>query len=531
MTITGGSRTRADAAIDDTGVRLADNPDLPVDVELNGQRVWSFNPRRDGRAADGGWEVPWPPPLRRFLEGHARAIVREHVSRTVLAELDVRLGSGTGEIDVRDKDGHPLAITKNGTLSRSFAERDAVADAARVDATQAVITLLNEHTDVDAFLAFGGLLGAVRDGRLIGHDVDLDVGYLSRHTTPVDVVLQSYALERTFRDHGWQTWRFSGADFKVLAPDVPPPGRWIDVFGGFVADGTFYLMPMVSAPADEVRLLPLGEIELEGRRITAPADPPALLAATYGPGWVTPDPSFKFAPPRSTRLRLDAWTRNTIANRRHWLPFYSGRRHATVPAGPSAFARTVAAAEPGRGRLLDIGCGTGRDSVWLAAQGFDVLGLDYAPPAVTIATKAAHAAGVPARFELLNLLDLRQVLALGARIAHESAEPGAAPLHLYGRFLLHALTPAGRANLWLLARTCLRRGGRLHLEFRAAPPDVRAVRYEFGTHPRELLDPAAVVADIEASGGRVDHHEEGYGMAVHRTEDPYVCRMVASWTR
>ena len=36
---------------------------------------------------------------------------------------------------------------------------------------------------VEAFLAYGTLLGAVREGRLLGHDSDADLGYVSRHTT------------------------------------------------------------------------------------------------------------------------------------------------------------------------------------------------------------------------------------------------------------------------------------------------------------------------------------------------------------
>lgn len=43
------------------------------------------------------------------------------------------------------------------------------------------------------------------------------------------------------------------------------------------------------------------------------------------------------------------------------------------------------------GRALDIGCGTGTHAVWLAAQGFDVLGVDLSPRAIERAR--ARAAG------------------------------------------------------------------------------------------------------------------------------------------
>jgi SAM-dependent methyltransferase len=60
-------------------------------------------------------------------------------------------------------------------------------------------------------------------------------------------------------------------------------------------------------------------------------------------------------------------------------------------------------------RALELGCGTGTNSVWLAQQGFDVTGVDLAPLAVEKARKRAEAAGVKAHFlaaDLLALADL-----------------------------------------------------------------------------------------------------------------------------
>jgi methyl halide transferase len=47
-----------------------------------------------------------------------------------------------------------------------------------------------------------------------------------------------------------------------------------------------------------------------------------------------------------------------------------------------------------RGRALDIGSGTGTQALWLAAQGFDVLGVDLSPLAVERARAKAAASGV-----------------------------------------------------------------------------------------------------------------------------------------
>ncbi len=65
--------------------------------------------------------------------------------------------------------------------------------------------------------------------------------------------------------------------------------------------------------------------------------------------------------------------------------------------------------KPGPGRALDIGCGTGTHALWLAAQGFDVVGIDVAPRAIERARAKAADAGATARvrFAVLDFLTAR----------------------------------------------------------------------------------------------------------------------------
>ncbi len=57
-------------------------------------------------------------------------------------------------------------------------------------------------------------------------------------------------------------------------------------------------------------------------------------------------------------------------------------------------------------RVLDIGCGTGTNSVWLAQQGFEVTGIDLAPLAVERAQQRALAAGINVHFRVADVLHL-----------------------------------------------------------------------------------------------------------------------------
>jgi SAM-dependent methyltransferase len=56
------------------------------------------------------------------------------------------------------------------------------------------------------------------------------------------------------------------------------------------------------------------------------------------------------------------------------------------------------------GRALDIGCGTGLHARWLAAHGFDVVGIDISPAAIERARAATGDASSTVRFVVLDFL-------------------------------------------------------------------------------------------------------------------------------
>lgn len=61
-------------------------------------------------------------------------------------------------------------------------------------------------------------------------------------------------------------------------------------------------------------------------------------------------------------------------------------------------ARLAEIAEPlTPGRALDLGCGEGADAIWLARRGWEVLGVDVSPTALSRAAQDAEAAGAGER--------------------------------------------------------------------------------------------------------------------------------------
>ena len=80
--------------------------------------------------------------------------------------------------------------------------------------------------------------------------------------------------------------------------------------------------------------------------------------------------------------------------------------------GPTPFVRELVQAGEIRGEILDAGCGTGENAIYLALQGYRVVGVDAAPAAIEKARSKAQQRGVAVKF--LNA-DARELMALGPR--------------------------------------------------------------------------------------------------------------------
>ena len=59
------------------------------------------------------------------------------------------------------------------------------------------------------------------------------------------------------------------------------------------------------------------------------------------------------------------------------------------------------------GSVVDVGCGTGENALYIAARGHDVLGIDLAPTAISRAREKALRRGIRAEFEIADALGLQ----------------------------------------------------------------------------------------------------------------------------
>jgi SAM-dependent methyltransferase len=484
--------------------------DRVLDVLFDGRRIWSFWAARD-TTRRGVWRrhSAWPQRMRRFLDGRARVTVREHVSGRVLFDADMAFGTSEDPIAFVNNRGLEISLDKSGRFTPEFSVRTEEQLAPLLRAIETVVDVVGE-LGVKAFLAYGTLLGAVREGQFLGHDSDADLGYVSAHTAPVDVIRESFRLQRELTDRGFVTHRYSGLAFQIDVEEADGSKRGLDLFGGFLSgEGDvrrLYLMGEVGQDFQESWLHPLGSASLAGAEFPVPARPEKLLEAMYGPSWRVPDPAFQFTTSPGTVSRLNSWFRGMSTHRQEWTRervVQPGRRQ---PA--SALARLVAEHAPDAGKVLDVGAGRGHDALFLAEQGLPTVAYDFVPRALQGAAKVAARKDLPLDVRELNLLDLRSVLLEGARLSRQ--DDGVRVM--LARHVLDATTAKGREGLYRFASMTLRGGGQLYAEVwlgggpapfglrRLSCDDVVAEIEEYGGSPvaieQDEQDDGAVVARI-----------------------------------
>lgn len=84
------------------------------------------------------------------------------------------------------------------------------------------------------------------------------------------------------------------------------------------------------------------------------------------------------------------------------------RMHSDRPSGPIpgfvAFLEERGCT-PELTRILDIGCGKGRNSIWLASKGFDVVGVDFTSEAIEEASRRNSGRFKNLKFAVADLID------------------------------------------------------------------------------------------------------------------------------
>ena len=214
-------------------------------------------------------------------------------------------------------------------------------------------------------------------------------------------------------------------------------------------------------------------------------------------------------------LARRAGTATDYGRHDYWQRTYAS---STGVLEPSPFASHVARELPQPCRIVEVGCGNGRDAVYFATQGHSVVALDVSEAAIEQCQERHAKRGIDFRASTLG------------KVADTFARRFDA---VYSRFVLHAMTLPEEIDMLHAAAKVLTDGGRLFIECRSIRDpmfyrgEVISPTERIYGHYRRFIVRGELEERITAAGFSISSSIESDGLAVFKDEDPVVIRVAA----
>ena len=372
---------------------------------------------------------------------------------------------------------------------------------------------------LDAFVIYGTLLGIVRENGFIGHDVDFDAAYMSSRHNPREAADELEQVAFTLIKAGLSVEAKRTA---LHIQDPAEPGTKIDLFHVYCDAEGFVRFPFGVAgrtTMTEKEWSGTRELEFAGGEVAVPAAAERVVEHIYGPAWREPKPGFDWDSERTERASEADLTQEQRTEI-YWANFYARTQYSTG----SSFSEFIGELTDAPSRIIDIGCGEGRDSCAFGSQGKRVLGIDQSQVGIEQAT--THAANLAVSdlvsFEIAHVEDEQRLKDVITAFLGASPEP----VMFYMRFFLHAITETAQASLLRTIEAVARPGDYFAAEFRTDKDEKNRKVHQ--KHYRRFQSAESFRQSlVKQHDFEIMHEEEGTGLSPYQGEDPVLYRVVA----
>jgi cyclopropane fatty-acyl-phospholipid synthase-like methyltransferase len=200
----------------------------------------------------------------------------------------------------------------------------------------------------------------------------------------------------------------------------------------------------------------------------------------------------------------------------YWSEYYSDTRvNNSIHTTPSQFAAFCAleAKEAGISKLIDIACGDGRDSVFFAQLGFEVLALEKSSAAIEIVTS---------RSMDLNNLKAIQIDVTSKKLPQMNSSNDVSAY--YARFFLHTLAEPQVSTFFKNLSNAMHISQLFFTEYRSEKDAslTKCTPY----HDRYFHKPTSIKMIAKAHNLDCVYEVQGRGFAKWKTDDAEVVRQV-----
>ena len=199
----------------------------------------------------------------------------------------------------------------------------------------------------------------------------------------------------------------------------------------------------------------------------------------------------------------------------YWNTYYKKKLELDYP---SNFARNIVKSLKEDSLLVDLGCGNGRDSLFFAQNGLNVIAIDMSESAIAKLQKSCRGGVKFYQGDFVN----------------DDKLYSCAPDYFYSRFTIHAINEEQQNVLIKNVYKHLREGGRFYIEVRSVKDDIFGLgqevarnTYIYEGHSRRFVVKEELEEQLKDEGFKVVYAEENRQFAPFKDQDPIILRIIA----
>ena len=206
----------------------------------------------------------------------------------------------------------------------------------------------------------------------------------------------------------------------------------------------------------------------------------------------------------------------------YWDKFYTTDEiNELLP--PSQFGAFILGELPHNCLIIDIGCGTGRDTIFFSRQNHPTIGIDSSSEAINRCIATTRSLNLKSVFINANIHDEKLTTIIRRLDIYRESEA----LFVYARFFLHAITDTDEESFFTFVKEIGKnRATRFAVEFRTQKDSTMPKATKI--HYRRFINPIDFVTRAILQGFNVEYYIEGFGFAKYKLDDAHIARIIFS---